>query len=105
MQILAPACESTCAATPPPAPEPTITTSYVLGVALIWGMKFKLIGTGTNRIREIAGAGETPTPACATHPMALERVSQTELELTLSIFVDNAAEVCAVRVRLETATR
>src|SRR5580658_943711 len=33
MQTLAPASESTCAATPPPAPEPTTITSYVLGVA------------------------------------------------------------------------
>src|SRR5579885_1011161 len=33
MQIFAPAFASTWAATPPPAPEPTITTSYVFGVA------------------------------------------------------------------------
>src|SRR5580704_4340764 len=34
MQTLAPATVSTCAATPPPAPEPTTIASYVLGVAL-----------------------------------------------------------------------
>src|SRR5580698_10178160 len=32
IQILAPASARTCAATPPPAPDPTITTSYVFGL-------------------------------------------------------------------------
>src|SRR6185437_6144396 len=38
MQIFAPAFASTCAATPPPAPEPTITTSYVFGLAFTCAM-------------------------------------------------------------------
>src|SRR6185312_11310429 len=50
MQIFAPASASTCAATPPPAPEPTITTSYVFGVAFTCAMYF---------------------PACATVPRAV----------------------------------
>src|SRR5581483_5030521 len=42
MQILAPAFASTCAATPPPAPDPTITTSYVAEGVITLAMSKKL---------------------------------------------------------------
>ena len=38
MQTLAPASVSTWAAMPPPAPEPTTTTSYVFGLAFTCAM-------------------------------------------------------------------
>src|SRR5947209_7211975 len=44
MQTLAPASVSTWAAIPPPAPEPTTTTSYDLGLALTCGIAPILLG-------------------------------------------------------------
>src|SRR5580658_319262 len=52
MQTLAPACDSTCAATPPPAPEPTTITSYDFGVAFVCAMP-----TILRQLRHGAGGG------------------------------------------------